>query len=221
MVGGARPKSLTWSFSVLLPRSLRSPSKALKKLTLQLQLHSTTDFLLKELVQLQSQVPASRASSSGPQPPSHPVPTPSPQTLTRGAGDHWLHSLQEQKPSFSKQVSLTKLHPLGLPTNIHYQVLIQSPILITKPNDQVLLLAIYMHDILSPLPPPHNPHFRKAKHRKSFQRGQCQSGFLVLPMGWPAKRLDCELLELAELFITGKFCLCRRKTNPYENCPPP
>lgn len=80
----------------------------------------------------------------------------------KGAGDHRLYSLQEQKSSFSNQVSLTKLHPLGLPNSIHYQVLINSPILITKSNDQGLLLAIYMHDILSPLKPPHNPHFRKA-----------------------------------------------------------
>lgn len=81
----------------------------------------------------------------------------------KGAGDiGYTYSLQEQKSSSSNQVSLTKLHPLGLPTSINYQVLINSPILITKSNDQVLILAIYIHDVLSPLKQPHNPHFRKA-----------------------------------------------------------
>lgn len=79
----------------------------------------------------------------------------------KGAGDHRLYSLQEQKSSFSNQVFLTKLHPLGLPTSINYQVLINSQILITKSNDQVLILATYIHDVLSPLKQPHNPHFRK------------------------------------------------------------
>lgn len=110
---------------------------------------SATDFLLKEGPDHLRSPTLHGMLAGGPSPPPIRSPHPSPQRTLQGDRRPTVHNHYRGRNPASPRFQRTPC--TGTTPPINYRVLIKPPRLSIKSNYQVLILAISMHDVLSPL----------------------------------------------------------------------